>query len=431
IDALLDAVSAPDPVADAPADVTDPGDIDALLDAVSAPDPVADAPAEVTGPDDIDALLDAASAPDPVADAPAEVTDPDDIDALLDAASGHSATKEPSLDNDSSAEVPNNGNDTAEQAVNTDESLRSAEDQKVQNEISENEAKIAEFTAEYVTPFLTADFSDILAKEEQQELASEEVASDDDSHEQEGSEEDIEEDIGESLTGYVNDDLSNASNNESISEVALSQLLTDEDLNEDEISASNTLELAPDFSDEDVLAELLAETAGSEEDEPKRAEESSAKEVIEELDNVDFDELLANIEEEATQVEQDEADLMLDIGDDLFDASTSKESSDTQKESESETAYVSVDDLLSETLDEIETSEPYEKTNIDVGLDQFAENDTNVDVDKDGTISSKLDLAKMYIEMGDEENAQVELQAVISKGDERQQSEAQALLESL
>ena len=41
--------------------------------------------------------------------------------------------------------------------------------------MSENEAKIAEFTAEYVTPFLTADFSEILAKEEQSDLPAEDL----------------------------------------------------------------------------------------------------------------------------------------------------------------------------------------------------------------------------------------------------------------
>ena len=46
-------------------------------------------------------------------------------------------------------------------------------------------------------------------------------------------------------------------------------------------------------------------------------------------------------------------------------------------------------------------------------------------------MSSQLDLAKMYIEMNDEENAQVILQEVISKGDVIQKIEAQELLDSL
>ncbi len=161
-------------------------------------------------------------------------------------------------------------------------------------------------------------------------------------------------------------------------------------------------------------------------------EESSAQDVIEELDNVDFDELLANIEEESapSSERQSEAELELDIGDDLIDANLSEENIKNQGD-ESAPDYVSVDDLLSETLDEVDVSEPYEKINIDVGLGQFAENDTGVDVDEDGSMSSKLDLAKMYIEMGDEENAQVELLAVISKGDDAQQAEAKILLDSL
>jgi pilus assembly protein FimV len=103
----------------------------------------------------------------------------------------------------------------------------------------------------------------------------------------------------------------------------------------------------------------------------------------------------------------------------------------TQDGTETNQDYVSVDDLLSETLDELDMSEPYDKTNIEVGLAQFAENEAGVDVDENGSMSTKLDLAKMYIEIGDEENAQVELLAVISKGDATQQAEAQTLLDSL
>ena len=197
-----------------------------------------------------------------------------------------------------------------------------------------------------------------------------------------------------------------------------------------ETDLTDSIELAPDFSDEDVLADLLAEPEPEEELNDEPIMQASAKEVIAELDNVDFDELLANIEEEsATEtVGKDDVEFSLDdIGDDLIEANVANNKAETSAAED----YVSVDTLLSETLGDTDLAEPYEKTNIDVGLGKFAENDTGIDVDVDGSMSSKLDLAKMYIEMNDEENAQVVLHEVISKGDAEQQVEAQVLLDSL
>ena len=488
IDALLAAAAAPEatpvaevpsvedtppveeaPVEDAPveesADVTDPDDIDALLAAAAAPEatPVADVPlvedtppveesADVTDPDDIDALLAAAAAASapaasaPVADEPpveesADVTDPDDIDALLAQATG-SAT-DLSLPDEISTKESSDDIGAAKPQMSTEGSTISAEDKKIQDEIAENEAKIAEFTAEYVTPFLTADFSDIIVKEGEPELLAEDIA--DSKSDIDDDELDIDtliaeaqnigdsgpngEEIGDSLTGDAEVNLPNKQHTESLTESALSQLLTDVDLEEaSAVGSTDSIGLAPDFSDEEVLAELLAET--EEELKDEAVMQASAKDVIEELDNVDFDELLANIEEESTTatVEQGDVELSLDdIGDDLIETNIDKNIQGVGATED----YVSVDDLLSETLDEVDSSEPYEKTNIDVGLGQFAENDTGIDVDVDGSMSSKLDLAKMYIEMGDEESAQVVLQDVISKGDAEQQLEAKKTLDSL
>jgi pilus assembly protein FimV len=178
---------------------------------------------------------------------------------------------------------------------------------------------------------------------------------------------------------------------------------------------------------------LLSEMDESDE-EP--LEEADELDVIDELANVDFDELLANIEEESatTPKKYDETELIFegdDVGDDLIDDSLREESIQSSQEIEPTDDYVSVDELISDSLGEGDASEPYEKTNIDVGLGKFSQNESGVDVDEDGSMSSKLDLAEMYIEMNDEENAQVILQEVISKGDKTQQVKAQALLDSL
>ena len=396
-----------------------------------------------------------------------DVTDPDDIDALLASMSDNAPTPQQVVKVDVAATENQEKSDIAMDEQGSQDKAQenelSAEELQIQKEIAENEVKIAEFTAEYVTPFLTADFSDIIAKQNEAEIATEEPESsesaevDDELDDEldidaliadtqsedgvvENEQQGMQEDIGDSLTDYVTDETSNEQSGESLTESALSQLLAEEALDETakqleyqaEVSLFEDIELAPDFSDEEVLADLLAETADLEEE--GSSDKSDGLDIIEELDDVDFDELLANIEEESaiTPTDNDEVELTLDdIGDELIDGSFDAESLQSLKENELTEDYVSVDELLSDTLDETGASEPYEKTNIDVGLGQFYENDSGIDVDKDGSMSSKLDLAKMYIEMSDEENAQVILQEVMVKGDESQQVEAQALLDSL
>ena len=97
--------------------------------------------------------------------------------------------------------------------------------------------------------------------------------------------------------------------------------------------------------------------------------------------------------------------------------------------------FVSVDSLLSDSLEDNMIEEPYDKANIDVGLNDFPEftaDTTDIDVDEDAQgVTAKLDLAKVYIEIGDAENAEIILSDVVSQGDAQQQLEAQQLLDSL
>ena len=89
--------------------------------------------------------------------------------------------------------------------------------------------------------------------------------------------------------------------------------------------------------------------------------------------------------------------------------------------------------MLSESLD-ADTIEPYDKSKIDVGLDEFpefaGEGEDIDDLDENG-MAAKLDLAKVYIEIGDAENAEIILMDVVEHGDAQQQFEAQQLLDNL
>ncbi|WDE03576.1 hypothetical protein SG34_019610 [Thalassomonas viridans] len=507
IDALLEAAApAPEAAKEIPegADVTDPDDIDALLEAAApAPEAAKEIPegADVTDPDDIDALLEAAApAPEAAAAADVEVTDPDDIDALL-------------------GDIQNQGNDEVNiddvlQDVAADSQLEEAEEQDLAATDAETRAKIESFTEEYVAPFLSMDFSDITGKKDteagveetgqessqaddsenlpQAEVADELTEPDvqDDSltseldldailqdveSEPSITEDDLDigddildEDISDELLDEIaqsegGDELSAAFENE-LDEAALSQLLSEDDGAEGETLADKSVEkldeITPDFTDENILADLLSD----EPDPKKQVAEASEIDDIKELNNLDFDELLANIEEESAlspdvpdlaeeltgaagdeqgdEILTDDLGDELDIGDDLdigdeleLPPQSQEEENAAEQPADAGEDFVSVDSLLSQTQEEVSDEEPYEKTNIDVGFDEFpefaAEGD-GVDVDDESNaITAKLDLAKVYIEIGDMENAQVILQDVLSDGDDQQKQAAEELLKDL
>jgi pilus assembly protein FimV len=101
--------------------------------------------------------------------------------------------------------------------------------------------------------------------------------------------------------------------------------------------------------------------------------------------------------------------------------------------------FITVDSLIADTLDDVDekqSSELYQQGNIDVGLGEFPEftnkvNQLDVDDDDETGAAAKLDLAKVYIEIGDMDNAEVILMDVATIGDSDQQIEAKQLLDNL
>ena len=498
------APSAVDDIADG-ADVTDPDDIEALLASAtteSAPEPsavdeIADG-ADVTDPDDIDALLASAGvnpsneispATDETANAPVEETDPEDIDAIIDSlqeeeppAQTHEITDPDEIDALLEQEPIDDLTDVVVEPVELEEATD-------EGEVDEHAALIDNFSEEYVAPFLSTDFSDLLAEPEQSEPEKAEL----DQVEQEQQEQDneivpepviqedtlpteepkvpsnpaVEEmlgsdeeqaiaasaladdididalmsdvqaetseelDIGDDILSHeegsidVIDEDTQAAMDTDFDESTLSELLREEK------EPETPVELSPDFTDSNVLADLLAEGEVT----TNKVEEASVIDDIQELDSLDFDELLANIEESTTS-KDDAFDLAEDIDEGL---STEDNADDIGDEivvdDTNEADFVSVDSLLSESLDANTEEEPYNKSQIDVGLDEFPEftNDVNdIDVDDDDNgIAAKLDLAKVYIEIGDTENAEIILQDVLKLGDAQQQFDAQQLIDNL
>lgn len=99
-----------------------------------------------------------------------------------------------------------------------------------------------------------------------------------------------------------------------------------------------------------------------------------------------------------------------------------------------ENSYIDIDKLLNDSASE-DDGEPYQNVDLDIGLDEFPEmvsNIDNVDVDKDPQgCGKKLDLARAYIEIDENDNAREMLEEVQRLGDEVQQKEAAKLLKKI
>ncbi|MCW8866418.1 MAG: hypothetical protein OQK22_16140, partial [Colwellia sp.] len=391
---------------------------------------------EITDPDDIDALLESMGTEQPVVEPEAqpeikdeqvEITDPDDIDALLESMG--------TGENETSEQVASSNDLEALLEPAAVEDGEQSQDDEAIDESSINKAKIENLTEEYVAPLLATDFSDIINNAsdsssiviEEDDVADEEIDIDaliSKDKPVEPQQPHTEEPVG------IGDDLADEQLG-AFDEETLSELLSDK-------AAEQTVELTPDFTDQNVLADLLND---SDENDSNAISEASEINDIQELDNLEFDELLANIEEESSVANQvadfnQDDDLDSPISLDDFDDPNSHLGAVNEQESNNDAQnFVSVDSLLSASQDEQVIDEPYNEDNIDVGLDEYSEftkdvNPIDVDIDENG-MAAKLDLAKVYLEIGDADNAHVILQEIIKQGNNQQKLEAQGLLDNL
>jgi pilus assembly protein FimV len=450
--AATPAAAIPEVVDDGPEELTDPDDIDALMDSMVKESAVAelnDKPEnfEISDPDDIDALLDS------MAD-PKEVSKPITADDIIDPLDDLAADKlDENLDLTDSDEIDsllsdiqgNEGQLSNEAPMQADTDITADE---IDTTEGENKALIENFTNDYVAPFLSVDFSALLNDDIEKSIDDAEVSISENKNLSD------ELDI-DALLAEVADSDNSLTNKLDIGD----DVLTDGQANEQGAEPST------DYIDSDVLADLLADEKPTQ---SSAVSYNSESDTIEDLDNVDFDELLANIEEGqklpssgldlsddfttddidldmvdlAVEQSNDEIDIIidneedfsLDLDDtlDIGDALDSDNNLNIDFDSD-EDDFVSVDSLLSDSLSSTNDNEPYNKTDFNVGLSQFPEfsGDNSAEDEDDNGIAAKLDLAKVYIEIGDNENAEVILQDVVEKGDAQQQFDAQQLLDNI
>lgn len=175
-------------------------------------------------------------------------------------------------------------------------------------------------------------------------------------------------------------------------------------------------------------------------------ETDSEDDVLREIEDSDFDSLLAemdNISDQKTAaeidklVDEDPSETAIESGTDkiktdtldnpdldltaLFDESTVENSKD----------FIEVDSLLQESEHLTPATDDELALDLDMSLDKFLNNEPEIDVDLDADQSSNLDLARVYIDMEDNEAAIEVLEEVLQKGNDEQKEEAQGLLQRL
>ncbi|WP_068545656.1 FimV/HubP family polar landmark protein [Thalassotalea crassostreae] len=206
----------------------------------------------------------------------------------------------------------------------------------------------------------------------------------------------------------------------------------------DEEFASETIPEINDYDDVE-FDKLLAEISTQSEPEtdtnskptakassnvtPLRPQKKAVEKEITQQENKDTSEEQVSAENVNTATASDDKDS-------ASDAANTAKSSDKKSDE-----FIEIDELIEEYSVHEEESEVYKADSIDVGLNEFPEfannvNHVNVDDDKHG-VKAKLDLAQVYIEIGDLDNAAVILKNVMKLGNSAQQQQAQDLLYSM
>nr|WP_297347703.1 FimV/HubP family polar landmark protein [uncultured Glaciecola sp.] len=171
----------------------------------------------------------------------------------------------------------------------------------------------------------------------------------------------------------------------------------------------------------------------------------SEDDVLREIEEADFDSLLAEMGSLSDEQTAAEIDKLSDGADDgvfedrlkeqdtqtldnpdldltaLFDESVIDNSKD----------FIDVDSLLQESENVTPATDDELALDLDMSLDKFLNDGAEIDVDIDADQASNLDLARVYIDMEDNEAAIEALDEVVKKGNDEQKEEAKALLEQL
>jgi len=216
---------------------------------------------------------------------------------------------------------------------------------------------------------------------------------------------------------------------------SLEELESAQDLVDEAADASDA-DLAQEMLDNDLL-DLPDEAADTTDepvsDDPQDLVDQDLSIELDEDGLAEAEEL--SLDEAAIDEEEEEQIPMDDALDDLLSADDQldmEENASSEEGTSSEYALDAAEPVLDEELNELLSS-----TDDDIALDTSApefdaDNEDNIDLlsGEDG-VRMKLDLARAYVEMGDDQGAKDIIDEVMSAGDDEQKSEAQELLASL
>ncbi|MCC4834251.1 hypothetical protein LMH66_16525 [Shewanella sp. 10N.7] len=148
-------------------------------------------------------------------------------------------------------------------------------------------------------------------------------------------------------------------------------------------------------------------------------------------DNLTVDEALAALDaQESLKAKGGSEDL---VGQTPETSHAAAPSEDMLNTFEQENGFIDIDKLLNDADEDVELSDQYKDVDVDMGeVNALIGNAEMIDVDdEENSVNAKLDLARAYIEIEDEDAAKAILKEVQIDGNERQQTEAGKLLNDM
>lgn len=174
----------------------------------------------------------------------------------------------------------------------------------------------------------------------------------------------------------------------------------------------------------------------SEDDVLREIEEADFDSLLQEMGSLDDEQTAAEIEKLAIDDEHEPAaDIKDEDGDsealDNPDLDLTALFDESAQDNDKSKGFIDVDSLLQESENLTPATDEELVLDLDMSLDKFLNDDTAIDVDVDADQASNLDLARVYMDMEDNEAAIESLEEVLEKGTDEQKMEAKALIEQL
>jgi pilus assembly protein FimV len=176
----------------------------------------------------------------------------------------------------------------------------------------------------------------------------------------------------------------------------------------------------------------------------KFSEANSEDDVLREIEEADFDLLLAEMDSLSDEQTATEIEKLYDGDDGVLEVTLKEQATETLDNLDLDLAalfdesvidnskdFIDVDSLLQESDNVTPATDDELALDLDMSLDKFLNDEVEIDVDIDADQASNLDLARVYVDMEDNEAAIEALDEVVQKGNDEQKEEALALLKQL